>query len=159
MSYIHLLAIPKDKVYNAVALEGVDIITEMKTHFEGFWASPGSLELCIEHNRQALMNRKAVLVKEAAGDPKQIAAIESDMQQILADADNLATKAKELAITDFVFGYHAHPHHTVGHLHRHILAAPSEFRIRSTDAHDWKTIPEDAVLEVLQEEVSLDKQS
>ncbi|KDQ27975.1 hypothetical protein PLEOSDRAFT_168089 [Pleurotus ostreatus PC15] len=53
---------------------------------------------------------------------------------------------------DLVFGFHSHPHHSVGHLRMHVLLHDFDFRTCSTLEHDWKTIPFGAVEDVLDEE-------
>ena len=74
------------------------------------------------------------------------------MIDVQRSSDEFAKRMNTLEISDFVFGFHPAPHASIGHLHMHVLAAPVEFCHCSTDAHDWKTVPAKAVVEVLQEE-------
>jgi hypothetical protein len=76
------------------------------------------------------------------------------MQDVNKTADELARKLREQKLyeEDFFFSFHAAPDASVGHLHMHILLALSEFCKYSTMAHDWKTIPAQAVIEVIDQE-------
>jgi len=156
MSYLHFLVIPKRRVYNAVALNDVKIIEEMTLHFKNFWASNGSAQKSIDRINLALRIRAEDVLKGYKAKPETEAQRTEEFNSIMIDiraaADGFAQKLLrgDVKQDDFFFGFHAAPDAGIAHLHMHVLLAPSEFRKYSTDKHDWKTIPVEAVIEVIE---------
>ncbi|KAF9492956.1 hypothetical protein BDN71DRAFT_1509055 [Pleurotus eryngii] len=158
MSYMHLLVIPSSKLYNAVALSDSDAITEMRAHFLDFWDRDGSISKIINAIHTAMERRyadvaRAYQMNNSSTASERIARLDvvmSGCRRSAANFANMLRASKNNA--DLVFGFHPHPHHSVGHLHMHVLLHDLEFRKYSTLEHDWKTIPFGAVEHVLDEE-------
>ncbi|KAL4262146.1 HIT domain-containing protein [Pleurotus pulmonarius] len=151
MSYMHLLVIPSEKVYNAVSHLDRSLITEMKTHFWEFWFSDGSINKIIHAVHDAMERRYTVVAEayqrnDAATAPQRLAHLDAVMEECRISAADFAKKLRAgRNRVDIVYGFHAHPHHSVGHMHMHVLLADPRFRTQSTLAHDWKTLPFEAV--------------
>lgn len=54
MSYVHLLVIPRQKLYNVVSLNDTVIVEEMISHFKTFLTKADAINIIISHTRQAL---------------------------------------------------------------------------------------------------------
>ncbi|KAF7426465.1 hypothetical protein PC9H_008834 [Pleurotus ostreatus] len=142
-------------VYNAVSHLNPDLITEMKIHFWDFWFSDGSINKII-HAIHDAMERRYTEVADAyqrndnSTAPQRLALLDAVMEECRISAVDFA---KTLRATknrvDVAYGFHSHPHHSVGHLHMHVLLADPQFRTYSTLAHDWKTLSFEAVEYVL----------
>jgi len=182
MSYLHFLIIPIQKgtfeahdvqwseymiindfrfnltVYNIVSLEDTGIIKEMILHFKAFWARADSIDKSIARTRVAVDLRAEEVIAGYEENAETAAQRGEKFKRVMQDvnktADELARKLREQKLyeEDFFLGFHAAPDASVGHLHMHVLLAPSEFRKYSTMAHDWKTIPAQAVIEVIDQE-------
>ncbi|THU96881.1 hypothetical protein K435DRAFT_838891, partial [Dendrothele bispora CBS 962.96] len=68
MSYLHLLIIPREKVYNVVQLENTEIIREMITHFQRFWKDPTAVERVNNRIELAIQERNEEVVKHLKKD-------------------------------------------------------------------------------------------
>lgn len=130
MSMIHLLAVPKERIVNALDLtpENVDIIDHMIYLFKKLWSKPGSQDAIIQHQRTTIQKRG----KQKDCDP-------ADTELALKHFEELEADAYHLKAEDFHFGLHLAPDASANDLHLHIIAAPSKFRQYSTSKHDKKT--------------------
>ncbi|KAF4564443.1 hypothetical protein EYR36_002377 [Pleurotus pulmonarius] len=141
----------KATVYNAVSHLDRSLITEMKTHFWEFWFSDGSINKIIHAVHDAMERRYTVVAEayqrnDAATAPQRLAHLDAVMEECRISAADFAKKLRAgRNRVDIVYGFHAHPHHSVGHMHMHVLLADPRFRTQSTLAHDWKTLPFEAV--------------
>ncbi|KAI2609700.1 uncharacterized protein GGS25DRAFT_520503 [Hypoxylon fragiforme] len=127
MSMVHVLAIPKASLFNAVSLtrDTVSIIDEMIALFRRAWADRGVRDKVLAHQ---LGQIKAQHAAEANPNGYGVA---------LKHYRELERTIHGLGVDDFTFGFHLWPDHSVGHLHMHVVATPC--RKYSTDAHDAKT--------------------
>jgi len=157
MSYMHLLVIPKRRVYNAVALDDTVIIDEMMAHFRRFWITPNSVDKVIGWLNTAVERRASAVrdsLKSHAAD--RIDKFDIVMKDILASSEEFASKLRLLQNPEddnlLFFGFHPAPEASIAHLHMHVILMGAEFRKFSTHVHDWKTIPVQAVIEVIDEE-------
>ncbi|KAF4586592.1 hypothetical protein EYR40_010604 [Pleurotus pulmonarius] len=138
-------------LYNAVSHLDRSLITEMKTHFWDFWFSDGSINKIIHAIHDAMERRYTVVAEayqrnDAATAPQRLAHLDAVMEECRISAADFAKKLRAgRNRVDIVYGFHAHPHHSVGHMHMHVLLADPRFRTQSTLAHDWKTLPFEAV--------------
>ncbi|KAF9492932.1 hypothetical protein BDN71DRAFT_1163064 [Pleurotus eryngii] len=151
MSYMHLLVIPSSKVYNAISLSNTKLITEMKAHFLYFWNRDDSVNKVNRAIYDAMERRHAGVVRayqrnDDSTAPQRLALLDAVMEECRISAVDFAnTLRMNMSSTDVVFGFHSHPHHSVGHLHMHVLLSDPQFRTYSTLAHDWKTLSFEAV--------------
>ncbi|PPR04989.1 hypothetical protein CVT26_012583 [Gymnopilus dilepis] len=157
MSYMHLLVIPKKKIYNAVALNDSHIIDEMIGHFRRFWSTPESADKITQCLESAVQRRtKAAREALASHKPDLLEDFDAAMKEVEASAQVLAAKLREYRASQddkiLFFGFHPAPDASVAHLHMHTLLVSDEFRQFSTRKHDWKTIPAQAVIDVIHEE-------
>jgi hypothetical protein len=129
----------------------------MISHFKKFWASPDSIRKSIDRIQLAIDLRAQEVINGFRKSPETEAQRTADFIAIMVDvqtsADDFGKKLGSLTIEDFVFAFHPAPDASVGHLHMHVVSAPSEFRRYSTGVHDWKTIPASAVMEVIRAEM------
>ncbi|KAG6906204.1 hypothetical protein DXG01_015243 [Tephrocybe rancida] len=153
------MVIPKHKVYNVVSLDDISLIEEMISHFGRFWSQPDAVQQTARRIQHAVDLRTSEVIKglEDMQDQTMAATVSAEyevmMQDIIRKSTNdMLCRLETLNTNDFIFGFHATPHASVGHLHMHVLAAGTDFRRYSTDAHDWKTIPATAVMQVIHEE-------
>ncbi|KAF9492947.1 hypothetical protein BDN71DRAFT_1163577 [Pleurotus eryngii] len=155
MSYMHLLVIPSSKVYNAVSHLNPDLITEMKTHFWDFWVRDDSINKINRAIHDAMERRYAEVAdayqrNDNSTAPRRLAHLDAVMEECRISAVNFANTLRATRNSvDVVYGFHSHPHHSVGHLHMHVLLADPLFRTNSTLAHDRKTLSFEAVEHVL----------
>lgn len=144
------------QVYNIVALQDTEIIEEMIRHFQQFWITPGAIQKCIDRIQLAVNIRKAEIVQELQRNTETMTGKMDELDRVMKDVQDYveicSRKLATLRAEDFIFGFHAAPDASVGHLHMHVLPGPQELRQYSTHAHDWKTIPAKAVVEVIQAE-------
>ncbi|KAI1634413.1 hypothetical protein F4809DRAFT_665667 [Biscogniauxia mediterranea] len=137
MSMVHLLAIPRAGLFNGVSLrspsgdvDDVAIVDEMVALFRAAWARLAVRQAVVEHQYAAIQRRQ----EEAPDDRAHAEALRH-----WRELKRLVLVEDRLGVDDFAFGLHLWPDHSVGHLHMHVLAAPSEFRKYSTSEHDEKT--------------------
>ena len=142
MSFIHLMAIPTQRVFNSVSLPDATLITKMKQEFITSW--PEIKTDAIEMQRIA-MERAAV----AGGNDKV-------PEQIQLDYEAMVKLAEELTVNDFVFGFHIAPDCSVPHLHMHIIAVKPGLRQFSTHEHDRKTVLIEDITPIVQQPLPLD---
>ncbi|TFK33367.1 hypothetical protein BDQ12DRAFT_738796 [Crucibulum laeve] len=160
MSFMHLLVIPKDKVYNIVCLDNAQIVEEMILHFKSFWKAPGSIEKIIKCIQLGVDTREKAVISNFQESKDQGATdFDQIMKEVRRDGLQLAEELRRRQCSEkledlILFGFHPAPLASVGHLHMHVLLAPVEFRRFSTGVHDHKTVPAQAVIEVLKEEAS-----
>jgi hypothetical protein len=130
MSMIHLLAVPKERIINALDLthENVNIIDHMIRLFQDLWSRPEDRLAIIEHQRITIKTRG----EQDDCDP-------ADTELALRHFKELKADAYQLEFEDFNFGLHLAPDASANDLHLHIIAAPSKFRQYSTSQHDKKT--------------------
>jgi hypothetical protein len=145
-------------VYNVVSVDDTELIKEMISHFKKFWARADSIEKSIARTRLAVDLRAEEVIngyeRNAETAAERTREFNGVMQDVNKAADELEKKLRERKLDeeDFFLGFHAAPDASVGHLHMHVLLALSEFREYSTVKHDWKTIPAQAVMEVIDQE-------
>ncbi|KAF7528238.1 hypothetical protein G7054_g10214 [Neopestalotiopsis clavispora] len=133
MSMIHLLAIPREYIFNGVDLDEhtVDVIDDMISLFRSAWQDP-NVRLKILHSQLEAIDRRAKL---------------TEGQQFTKEAHEVAldhytwleSKINDLDADDFCYGLHLYPDYSADYLHLHIIATPYEFRKYSTSKHDQKT--------------------
>jgi len=157
MSYMHLLVIPRRRVYNVVALNNTEIIDEMMAHFRRFWRNPESADK-INGFLKKQIGRRAKVVREVlvAHKPDIVEEFDATMEQVRASTDELGNKLCQCQKSQddevLFFGFHPAPVASIAHLHMHTLLILDEFRIFSTRVHDWKTIPVSAIIDVIHDE-------
>ena len=141
-------------MYNVVSLDDTAIIKEMISHFKTFLATADGIDKIIARTRLALNLRAEDVIAGYAENNASTTEFTALMQDVNTTADEFAEMLRKRTSPeeDFFFGFHAAPDASIGHLHMHALLAPSEFRRYSTGAHDWKTIPAEAVIEVIDQE-------
>ncbi|KAI0379002.1 hypothetical protein F5Y04DRAFT_283372 [Hypomontagnella monticulosa] len=131
MSMIHILGIPKDNIFNGVALtgRGVSIVDEMMDLFMFSWDREPSFR------REVVTAQKIAIEREyeSSGDAEAY-------QEAMWQYHELEDYALSLNAEYFTFGFHLWPDHSVSHLHMHIIATPPKLRQYSTDLHDDKTV-------------------
>lgn len=130
MSMIHLLAVPEERITNALDLtpENVDIIDHMIQLFKKLWSEPEKRRAIIEHQLLTIENRG-----------KQEDCNRADTDLARKHFRELEDDAYHLQAEDFYFGLHLAPDASANDLHLHIIAAPAKFRKYSTSKHDEKT--------------------
>ena len=101
-----------------------------------------------DQNEQLLKKASELGQRESQEAKSLVQEIEIYMKE---HGDELRKKFVGLEVEDFTIGFHPHPHHSVGHLHMHVVAKPEIFREFSATRHDWKTVPLDVVEEVERE--------
>lgn len=124
MSFIHVLGLPKQQIFNGVSLtqDNCGIIDDIILLFETSWRDNQFRNKVIDYQLQmAGMNRQ-------------------DVQTRNGRCAHLCRKAESLEPEDFNYGLHLWPEQSVGHLHIHIIARSMEMREYSTFAHDDKTV-------------------
>ncbi|KAF5348960.1 hypothetical protein D9758_014204 [Tetrapyrgos nigripes] len=181
MSFVHLLVIPRgDKgeqrgscieqwlipnshshysLQHRLSLDGSWIITEMQSHSRDFWSQPDSVDIIIQAVSKAheIFVRKENLQLSAAAansDTEALKAFQENLRKAEQSRKKLTERLRtvELNLDDFFFGFHCMPNASVGYLHMHVILTPRKFRKHITHRNDWKTIPADVVIEVIDEE-------
>ncbi|KAI0379003.1 hypothetical protein F5Y04DRAFT_283373 [Hypomontagnella monticulosa] len=124
MSFIHIMAIPIDNLFNGVSLTPatVGIIKESIQLFEETWED-------MEHRKEIVEKQVDAIKRRAEGQEKA-------MDQY----EELREMAMNLKVDDFAFGLHLWNEQSVPHLHLHIIAMTTEMREYSTKEHDKKTV-------------------
>ncbi|KAK8120422.1 hypothetical protein PG999_004542 [Apiospora kogelbergensis] len=128
MSMIHLLALPRKRVYNGVSLnkENVYLIDNMIDLFKSNWKKAEFRNKVLAHQREAIENAKGS--KDDEG-----------YRLALKHYEELESSIHQLQAEDFKFGLHLFPDQSIPHLHLHIIAATKSMRKYSTSHHDQKT--------------------
>ena len=123
MAFVHMLACPKERIYNAATLRPSD-------------------KRLLEYMRDSVRNlvdmpefREKVILKLQEKMPYIDDRFSRDAKQFMYHTDGY----------DMEFYFHMHPDHSVGHLHMHCLTG----NIRTNPAHDFKNVSLDAVLKSL----------
>lgn len=146
----HCFVIPRKRIFNIVdpdaVANGADLLKEMREHFKTYWNEDGKekiisrIRLAVEGQNEKLASKKGT----------------SDMylplkSRIWKDFQRLSEEFRALGADDFVFGFHAYPDNSIGHLHMHVFPIKESLREFSTHRHDWKTISLECVLKVEKE--------
>lgn len=125
MAFVHMLACPKERIYNAVTLRVSDIPL-------------------LKHMRDSVIElvhmpefREKVLLTLQQKMPYIDERFSRDAEKFMYHTDGF----------DMEFYFHRHPNHSVGHLHMHCLTG----NIRTNPAHDQKNYPLDRVIALLSE--------
>jgi hypothetical protein len=148
----HCFVIPRKRVFNIVDPDAVAndaaLLKEMKQHFIQCWNGDGKDKI-ISRVRLAVesQNEKLASKKETSAQCRQL------QSMVWRDFQRLADEFRTLRADDFVFGFHAYPDNSVGHLHMHVFPVKKSFREFSTRRHDWKTISLECVLKVEKEDL------
>ena len=126
-------------------------------HFRRFWSTPESADKITKCLESAVQRRsKAAREALASHKPDLLEDFDAAMKEVEASAQVLAAKLREYRASQddkiLFFGFHPAPDASVAHLHMHTLLVSDEFRQFSTRKHDWKTIPAQAVIDVIHEE-------
>lgn len=129
MSFIHLLALPKERIFNGVSLtrKNVVVLQQMVDRFRAEFDKPEFRQKIIDQQREAIERRFTITKDQQARD------------LALQHLEELGGKIHKLERKDFQFGLHLWPDHSISHLHLHILAMTDEMRKYSTTNHDTKT--------------------
>jgi hypothetical protein len=136
MSFVHLLVLPKEHIYNAVSLRAPDI------RLLKAMASGARSLVTNTANRATIASRiKAQLGRNAMFKDSL------EMSELL-EADIAAYVADDNAPNELEFYFHVHPNHSVGYLHMHAIAG--NMRTHSVMSHDNKNTPLDVVIDVLE---------
>ncbi|KAK8120314.1 hypothetical protein PG999_004434 [Apiospora kogelbergensis] len=128
MSMIHLLALPRKRVYNGVSLnkENVYLIDNIIDLFKSSWKKAEFRNKVLAHQREAIENAKG-----SKGDEGYMLA--------LKHYEELKSSIHQFQAENFKFGLHLFPDQSIPHLHMHIIAATKGMRKYSTSHHDQKT--------------------
>lgn len=129
----------------------------MISHFRRFWRSAESADKIIGWLESAVKRRtKAAREALVSHKPDVVEEFDAAMMEVDASAQDLAKKLRECQKSQddnaLFFGFHPAPEASVAHLHMHSLLVSNEFRLFSTRKHDWKTIPAQVIIDVIQEE-------
>jgi len=126
------------------------LLKEMQAHFIKFWKDGGASAVVEVIRRKFHVRNDKLLRKDST-----FVDLAYDMA---LDFESLAIDFRRLTPKDFVFGFHAFPDNSVGHLHMHVYPNGASLRKFSTKRRDHKTIPLEAVLEVEEQEQELSKE-
>ena len=147
----HCFVIPRKRIFNVVDPDAVannaDLLKEMHEHFKTYWNEDGGRERIIGRIRSAVEGQNEKLASKK-GTSTQYLHIESIVWK---DFQRLSEEFRALETDDFVFGFHAYPDNSIGHLHMHVFPLKESLREFSTRRHDWKTISLECVLKVEKE--------
>ncbi|THU96273.1 hypothetical protein K435DRAFT_797506 [Dendrothele bispora CBS 962.96] len=158
MSYLHLLTIPRNKVYNVVQLTDTKIIEEMIEHFRSFWKDPTAIDKVNNRIELAIQQRAEEVIEHLNKDPDTFPERKKAWDVVMEDVERYrkecAEKLHKLNVgkDGIVFRFHAGTDASIPHLNMHVLASPAEFRKYSTPDHDHKAIPAEMVMEVIESE-------
>ena len=140
-------------VYNAVALDNTAIIKEMIVHFRDFWRPKsidkvtGWLKIAVERRASAV---RASLESHA---PDKMDEFDTVMKEVFASSEKFANDLRLPGDENaFLLGFHPAPEASIGHLHMHVILMHPGFRQFSTEVHDWKTVPAQAVIEAIEKD-------
>jgi hypothetical protein len=127
MSFVHVLTVPKERIYNAAFLRrsDVDILEHMMETFEYY----------IKNNRDSLITELTVrCVPKLTTD---------ELRKSFVDSVNCLRNYSETSIG---FYFHKHPHHSVGHLHMHCLLHGPGLTTPVFDALNYKNTPASEII-------------
>lgn len=170
MSFIHLLVIPKRRIYNAVTLkkEDIKLLNNMKNGtIEYMRKRENRLKMIDALKHKLLFNIKTITKKnldnietmqsnfdrldnylELSHNMKKVISMyKTDKENFLSDRYNNISydNGKNLDRNlDFVF--HVHPRHSIGHLHLHVIL-PTE--LRTNTLCDIKNVPLNIIIDYL----------
>jgi hypothetical protein len=144
-------------VYNAVALDDTTIVKEMIVHFRDFWSRPESITKFIGWLKIAVERRaSAVRTSLESHAPDKMGEFDAVMKEVFASSEKFANdlhlQHHPADDKEFLLGFHPAPGASIGHLHMHVILMHPEFRQFSTEVHDWKTVPAQAVIDAIEEE-------
>lgn len=146
MGFVHLLALPKDPIYNIVTLdtgnkkERFDLFTKMRDGVNNLIADETiRTKICdaIDLQIKKHYSNKDYIVEDI-NDKKIPDIIRKKFEE---DKTNFIA-----SLPSFEFFFHAHPNHSVGYLHIHCVSSGEKQRFRTSRLHDHKSIPLDVVL-------------
>lgn len=146
----HCFVIPRKRIFNIVDPDAVannaDPVKEMREHFKTYWNEDGKdgiisrIRLAVEGQNQNLASKK------------ETSALYLQLESVIwKDFHRLSEEFRALGADDFVFGFHAYPDNSIGHLHMHVFPVKESLREFSTRRHDWKTISLECVLKAEKE--------
>jgi len=144
-------------VYNAVALDDTAIIKEMIVHFRDFWSRPESINKVTGWLKIAVERRaSAVRASLESHAPDKMDEFDAVMKEVFASSEKFANdlhlQHHPADDKTFLLGFHPAPEASIGYLHMHVILMHPEFRQFSTEVHDWKTVPAQAVIEAIEED-------
>ncbi|KAI4188844.1 MAG: hypothetical protein LQ346_005215 [Caloplaca aetnensis] len=143
----HCLVIPRQRIYNivdpAATADDCFIIREMHRHFLDFWSKQVNRRKMLVCAKQSILDQYTKMWE----GPGRLGTEVAIKKKVLSCYRAVKKKYLKLRPEDFIFGFHPHPTHSVGHLHMHVFPHAEKFREYSTKSHDCKTIPLQAILE------------
>lgn len=149
-AFAHSFVIPRKRIFNVVDPDAVTndaaVLKEMQEHFINFWNANGKDKI-ISRVRLVVANQDEKLASKEGNSARYLRLRSS----VLNDFQRLSEEFRTLKADDFVFGFHAYPDNSIGHLHMHVFPARKSLREFSTRRHDPKTISLDCVLKVERE--------
>lgn len=161
MSFIHVLGLSKQQIFNGVSLtqHNCDIIDKIIQLFESQWGCSDRgnefRDKVIGYQMAMFDRQKDRRRAQADHDRAQNPAgypVEYPVECPAEYLDQVSKEAYHLKAKDFNYGLHLWPEQSVGHLHIHIVARPMEMRQYSTFAHDHKTVDARDVRDFILEE-------
>lgn len=146
----HCFVIPRKRVFNIVdpdaVMDNASLVKEMREHFKTYWNEDGK-EKIISRIKLAVESQNEKLASKEEGSVRYL-----HLESIIwKDFQELSEEFRALGVDDFVFGFHAYPDNSIGHLHMHVFPIKDSLREFSTRRHDWKTISLECVLKVEKE--------
>jgi hypothetical protein len=149
-AFAHSFVIPRKRIFNVVDPDAVAndaaVLKEMQEHFMKFWNADGKDKI-ISRVRSAVENQNEKLASKEGNSARSLHL----RFTVLNDFQRLSEEFRTLGTDEFVFGFHAYPDNSIGHLHMHVFPAQKSLREFSTRRHDQKTISLDCVLKVERE--------
>ncbi len=132
MSFVHMLACPRERIYNAVTLEPKDIA--LLEHMAS------TVSRLVDSNEFRKKVYDQLLLKFW---PSMQEGFSDEIKAKFTVQSNLWLNRTSGSSMGYYF--HLHPHHSVGHLHMHCLAD----NIRTNNLHNKKNTPLDVVINML----------
>lgn len=134
MGFVHLLALPKQRIYNIVTTnkdnftERIKLWKKMRDTVNDLFKN--------EDERTKVCRVVQQLIQKAGKDRYNI--VKTQFQNHAIDfIDNGGS---------FEYFFHAHPDHSIGYLHMHCVLSGDKEEFRTSRLHDHKSIPLDVVL-------------
>lgn len=152
MSFIHVLGISREQYFNGISLKwnNCDVIRDIIDLFESNWgveytANKFFRDMVVDNERNVVKRNTRTQVEKIQSDNQQNSekVKEAALQRQSVSIDRwheLQYDARRLKPSDFSYGLHIWPDHSVPHLHVHIIAHPSPMRRYSSRDHDEKTV-------------------
>ena len=133
MSFIHLLGVPKARLYNGVSLnpDDVFILGRIYQLFEESWRDNQFRQRVLQYQEEAIEQRFRSIKNPNKVDKE-------GYEQALTHFNHLRDRVL-LNEGDFAFALHLYPDHSIPYLHVHIIEMSEEMRQYSTTEHDKKT--------------------